>query len=116
MVLISIEETGSCLAGAATATGSGSPPVSAPRPIPRRLIPDMISPFSLSERRRADVTPAFSLYHRWGSFAVIIFPAIGGRDRATHLLCTIMRNIRTLATATYGDITRRPLYYILLFT
>src|SRR5687768_15868465 len=28
----------------------------------------------------------------------------------------IMRNIRTLAAATYGDITRRPLYYILLFT
>jgi ABC-2 family transporter len=27
-----------------------------------------------------------------------------------------MRNIRTLAAATYGDITRRPLYYILLFT
>src|SRR5436190_8872966 len=27
-----------------------------------------------------------------------------------------MRNIRTLAVATYGDITRRPLYYILLFT
>jgi hypothetical protein len=27
-----------------------------------------------------------------------------------------MRNIRTLALATYGDITRRPLYYILLFT
>src|SRR6185503_10514243 len=27
-----------------------------------------------------------------------------------------MRNIRTLAFATYGDITRRPLYYILLFT
>src|SRR5262245_58409066 len=27
-----------------------------------------------------------------------------------------MRNIRTLAIATYGDITRRPLYYILLFT
>jgi ABC-type transport system involved in multi-copper enzyme maturation permease subunit len=26
-----------------------------------------------------------------------------------------MRNIRTLAAATYGDITRRPLYYILLF-
>jgi len=27
-----------------------------------------------------------------------------------------MRNLRTLAMATYGDITRRPLYYILLFT
>lgn len=27
-----------------------------------------------------------------------------------------MRNIRTLAAATYGDITRRPLYYILLFS
>src|SRR5436190_18720264 len=27
-----------------------------------------------------------------------------------------MRNIRTLAVATYGDVTRRPLYYILLFT
>ena len=27
-----------------------------------------------------------------------------------------MRNIRTLAAATYGDVTRRPLYYILLFT
>jgi hypothetical protein len=27
-----------------------------------------------------------------------------------------MRNIRTMAVATYGDITRRPLYYILLFT
>lgn len=27
-----------------------------------------------------------------------------------------MRNIRILAAATYGDITRRPLYYILLFT
>src|ERR1041384_977067 len=27
-----------------------------------------------------------------------------------------MRIIRTLAVATYGDITRRPLYYILLFT
>jgi ABC-type transport system involved in multi-copper enzyme maturation permease subunit len=27
-----------------------------------------------------------------------------------------MRNVRTLAVATYGDITRRPLYYILLFT
>ncbi len=27
-----------------------------------------------------------------------------------------MRNIRVLAGATYGDITRRPLYYILLFT
>lgn len=27
-----------------------------------------------------------------------------------------MRNIRTLAAATYGDITRRPLYYILLLT
>src|SRR5262245_56331203 len=27
-----------------------------------------------------------------------------------------MRNIRTLALATYGDITRRPLYYILLFS
>jgi hypothetical protein len=27
-----------------------------------------------------------------------------------------MRNIRTLAATTYGDITRRPLYYILLFT
>ena len=28
----------------------------------------------------------------------------------------MMRNIRTLAAATYGDVTRRPLYYILLFT
>jgi len=27
-----------------------------------------------------------------------------------------MRNLRILAGATYGDITRRPLYYILLFT
>lgn len=27
-----------------------------------------------------------------------------------------IRNIRTLAAATYGDVTRRPLYYILLFT
>jgi hypothetical protein len=27
-----------------------------------------------------------------------------------------MRNARILAAATYGDITRRPLYYILLFT
>ena len=27
-----------------------------------------------------------------------------------------MRNIRTLAAATYGDVTRRPLYYILLFS
>src|SRR5947209_3400598 len=27
-----------------------------------------------------------------------------------------MRNVRTLAAATYGDITRRPLYYILLFS
>jgi len=27
-----------------------------------------------------------------------------------------MRNIRILGIATYGDITRRPLYYILLFT
>jgi hypothetical protein len=27
-----------------------------------------------------------------------------------------MRNLRTLASATYGDVTRRPLYYILLFT
>jgi hypothetical protein len=27
-----------------------------------------------------------------------------------------MRNLRTLAAATYGDVTRRPLYYILLFT
>jgi hypothetical protein len=27
-----------------------------------------------------------------------------------------MRNIRTLAVATYGDVTRRPLYYILLFS
>ena len=27
-----------------------------------------------------------------------------------------MRNIRTLAAATYGDVTRRPLYDILLFT
>jgi len=27
-----------------------------------------------------------------------------------------MRNIRILGMATYGDITRRPLYYILLFT
>jgi len=28
----------------------------------------------------------------------------------------MMRNLRTLAAATYGDITRRPLYYILLFS
>lgn len=27
-----------------------------------------------------------------------------------------MRNLRILSTATYGDITRRPLYYILLFS
>src|SRR5438045_1776157 len=27
-----------------------------------------------------------------------------------------MRHVRTLAAATYGDVTRRPLYYILLFT
>lgn len=27
-----------------------------------------------------------------------------------------MRNVRILAAATYGDITRRPLYYVLLFT
>src|SRR4051812_3093346 len=27
-----------------------------------------------------------------------------------------MRNLRILSAATYGDITRRPLYYILLFT
>src|SRR5437773_6614727 len=26
-----------------------------------------------------------------------------------------LRNIRTLAAATYGDVTRRPLYYLLLF-
>src|SRR5258706_1213292 len=78
----------------------------------------MLSPsFSLSPRLpRAAVTRANPIISP-GAGVCGYNNACGNRRRcAAHLLCTMMRNIRTLAFATYGDVTRRPLYYILLFT